>query len=167
MPLGVISIINGFFWLVKRNLIAFILSFLEGLFLLWFGKMEYAFEARKYCITPEGLFVGRRKKAFYTWEQIYEIGIYPYGAAASLQVFDKVICCSFVPPSANFKRDLFHNPRFYGERNLEKFVIIDYDKETIKAFSNVYPKEIIDYTKGMKGCIRNDKFRENTEDVDV
>ena len=119
--------------------------------------MEYSFEARKYLITPGGLFLGNKQNTFYAWEQIYEIGVYPFDAAASLKVYDKVICCSFTPPSANFKHALFHNPRFYAQRNLDKFVIIDYDDATITALFNVYPKKIVDYTEGMNGYIRNGK----------
>lgn len=158
MPSGVISLILGIYWLTKLNLVFFILSLLIGIFLLWFGKMEYSFEARKYLITPEGLFLGSKQKAFYAWEQIYEIGVYPFDAAASLEVYDKVICCSFAPPPENFKDKLFRNPRFYAQRSLDKFVIIDYDGPTISALSNVYQKNIVNYTEGMKGYIRNDKL---------
>jgi hypothetical protein len=130
---------------------------LQGTFLFWVGKTESSFELRKYAITPEGLCLSNKRKVFYAWEQIYEIGVYPFDAAASLEVYDKVICCSFVPPPTNFKDKLFRNPRFYAQRNLDKFVIIDYDEATISALSNVYSKNIMNYMEGMKGHIRNDK----------
>lgn len=159
IPLGVILWITSFRFLIDLNLVSFILLLLTGIFLLWLGKMEYSFEARKYLITPEGLFLGNKRKVFYAWEQIYEIGVYPFDAAASLEVYDKVICCSLVPPPANFKHDLFHNPRFYAQRNPDKFVIIDYDEATISALSKVYPKSIMNYMEGKKGYIRNNKLR--------
>lgn len=159
LAIGGIMLIVGINYLIQFNFVAAILSFLCGFLMLWFGRMEYRFEARKYMITPEGLMLGKHQKAFYTWQQIHEIGIYPFDAASSLEVFDKVICCSFVPPGANFKDKLFRNPHFYAQRNLDQFVIIDYDDDIVDTLGGIYPKNIIDHTVGIKGYIRNHKLK--------
>ena len=157
MPFGVIYLILGIHYLVSFNVLVAILSLLIGTFLLWFGAMEQSFELRRYSITSEGLCVGNRYKTFYAWNEIYEIGIFPFDAAASLQVYDRVICCSLSTPPANFKHKLFRNTGFYAQRNQNKFVIIDYDEATVNNLSNVYQKNIIDNTVGMNGHIRNGK----------
>ena len=158
MPLGIILLITGIYFLITFNILESILSMLIGTFFLRFGAMEQSFEFRKYLITSEGLYVGNRQKAFYSWHQIYEIGIYPFDVAASLQVYDKVICCSLSTQLPNIKHNLFHNACFFAQRNQHKLIIIDYDEETISALSDVCQKTIIDHTLKTKGHIRNARF---------
>ena len=155
IPWGIAGLICGICSLLKLRILESILNLLMGAFFVWFGYTESTFELRKYSITPEGLWLGKRKKVFYKWDQIYDIGIFPFGAAASLEVYCKVICCSFSPPPANFKRTLLHDDWLYAARNQDNFVIIDYDEETINEFSAMYQKNIVDYTEGMKGYIIN------------
>lgn len=157
MPLGVALLIASVCFLIDSNVWASIFSLSIGIFLLWFGNKESSFELRKYSITSEGLYLGNKQKAFYSWDQIYEIGVFYFDAASSLQVYDKVICCSLSPPPVNFKQILFHNSCIYAQRNQSKFIVIDYDEETIYALSKAYQKNIFDYTTGMTGYIRNGK----------
>ena len=74
-----------------------------------------------------------------------------------MQVYDKVICCSFSTPPEDFKDRLFYNTGFYAQRHQDEFVLIDYDESTIKLISKVYKNTIIDYTREMNGHIRNKK----------
>ena len=151
IPWGIVGLICGICSLLKLRILESILNLLMGAFFVWFGYIESTFELRKYSITPEGLWLGKCKKVFYKWDQIYDIGIFPFGAATSLEVYCKVICCSFSPPPANFKRALLHDDWLYAARNQDNFIIIDYDEETINEFSAIYQKNIVDYTEGMKG----------------
>jgi hypothetical protein len=157
VPLGSILLIIGICFLADYNVLASILAFLIGMFFLLFGIKECSFELRKYLITSEGLYLGGKHKSFYSWDKIHEIGIFYFDAAASLQIYDKVICCFFSVPSDNINQALFRNLCFYAQRNQKRFVIIDYDEATISALSNVYSKNIMNYMEGMKGHIRNDK----------
>ena len=157
MPWGAACLISGICFLVHFRIWESIISLLIGTFMFWVGFTESTFELRKYSITPEGLWLSNRKKVFYKWSQIYEVGVFPFDAAASLEVYDRVICCSFSPPPANFKRTLFYNNWLYAQRNQDNFVIIDYDEETMNEFSAMYQKSIVDYTIGMKGYIRNSR----------
>ena len=120
-----------------------------------FGIKEYSFESRKYSIATEGLCLSDKKNSFVPWDRLYGIGIYPFDTAASLQVYDKVICCFLAPVPDNFKHKIFMNPCYYAQRNQDKFVVIDYNEAIIKALSDVYHKDIVDYTEGMNGYIRN------------
>ena len=164
IPIGMIFLINGFCFLVNiiiktysqwTNILIATFSFLAGIFLLWLGNKEHSFESRKYLITSEGLYLSDKQKSFYAWHQIYEIGVFAYDTAASLQVYDKVICCSFSTPPDDLKDHLFYNTRLYAQRHQDKFVIIDYDESIIGLISQVYQNSIIDHTIGMKGHIRN------------
>lgn len=173
MPVGVLLPITGIWCLLDLYIFSaafpiatglfyiFFAAFAiaTGLFFVWLGAIESSFQLRKYSITVEGFYPGKRKNAFYTWEQICEIGIFPFDAAASLEVYDRVICVFLTTPDENIKEKLFRNRRSYAQRNQDKFVIMDYDEKIMGVLSTVYPKDIVDHTVGMKGYIRNCGFR--------
>lgn len=156
IPIGVIEWITGISFIKDCTGILFaILLHLMAAFTLWFGYIEYSFESRKYFITPEGLYVNKPKKAIYKWDQIYEIGIFHFDAAASLEIYDKIFCCFLSMPPDNIKKTILENKFLYAQKNLHKFVIIDYSEAVKNELSAVYPKKIMDYTIGMNGIIRN------------
>ena len=164
IPGGVILVCCSFYVFVDTianfsygwlGIICSVIFLLMGLLVLLIGVKGYSFESRKYLITKEGLYLNDRKNPFVAWDQLNGIGIYPFGTTASLQVYDKVICFFLSPCSENFFNNFFKDTRFFAERNQDKFVVIDYDEAIIKALSAVYQKDIIDYTEGMDGHIRN------------
>jgi hypothetical protein len=106
------------------------------------------FKDRKYQITNEGIRVSDKGKNFYSWNEIYGIGIYPLDVAQDLQTCDKVICCFLQPPEEKIQEILQANKHLYVEMNQEKVLIIYYNETVYEELLAAYPGEIPDYYTG-------------------
>lgn len=122
-----------------------LVSISVGIYLIYAGKKLASFEKRKYAISEEGLSLNDKQETFYQWEQIHEIGIYAFDANAAQDRYDTVICCFLAPRPDNFLSKILSNPFMYGQRNQEKFVIIDYSESAYEELSTAYPNIIKDF----------------------
>lgn len=120
--------------------------FAVSLFLFLLGVMCYRMENRKYATNTEGIIVRDYTDTFYSWDQIYEIAIVAYGASASLQSYQTVICCFLKPPEQHFLSKILTS-YIYGARNTKNFVLIDYSPSVANEFAANYPREISDYRR--------------------
>lgn len=122
-----------------------------GLLLLWFlirfSFNSYRFESRKYSISQSGIQVSSAHKQimFIPWEKINGICVTVFNGTASLQSYQKVICCFISPEPPEFQSKILRG-YCYAIRNYEHFIVIDYTKSEYNALTNVYSGEIIDYS---------------------
>ncbi len=104
----------------------------------------YTMETRKYSISEKGLTLSDRNKNFYEWSEISEISIVAYGASASLENYQSVICVFLEPRPEDFLRKILRSS-FFAVLNQSRFVIIDYSRSVVDGIKEVYHCEIKDY----------------------
>lgn len=104
----------------------------------------WMFENRKFALSKEGIALGDGQKPFYRWDEVYEVAVAAFGASASLQNYQTVICCFLKPRTVDFSHKILRS-YLYGIRHQDAFVIVDYSPAMIEKFSAVYPGIISDY----------------------
>lgn len=114
-----------------------------GIWFLSVAKAYYLFEHRKFRISAEGLEVTNSKTAFLPWDKIPEVAIMHFGAVASRDSSFTVICCFFEAAEVGCKRKMLDY--FYGVKNTDRFVLIDYNDAVMEQIRQVYPGQVYDY----------------------
>ena len=109
-------------------------------FLVNFIKME----TRKYAVSKDGLCVGSTSLKFFPWSEVSEVAVVRYGASASLQNYQSVICVFLEEKHKDTLEKLLRN-NFWGVLHQKSTIIIDLTPATIRDFLTDYPGIITDY----------------------
>lgn len=134
------SPLNGVWIIIALSQLGF------ALFLLHFGIKCCAMENRKFHLTTTGIVVKNRKETCYAWAQIDEIAVIAYAAASSMQRYQTVICIFLKPKEPDSLKKMLTS-YFYGVKNMDKLIILDYCPDLLAEFLNAYPHNIPDYRK--------------------
>lgn len=152
---GMLLVASGLFLLYciislgypQSNIIVYavftVVSFSMGLFLFWLGKTVYRFESRRFRLSTDAIEVQDFSYAIYLWNDIFDVAVMYFGATASRQRYYTVICCFINQPEKNYKKRMLD--WFYGVRNTDGIVIIEYSDEIMNEFLAKYPRKIFDY----------------------
>lgn len=130
---------------VLITLLVFIISIKLFLFLFQMAYNSLRLEFRRFFITKDGFVIyelfGKTRKC--TWSDINAIVVSAFQISASRQGFQTVICIFYDEQPSDFVTGM--SSYFYGLRNLDKFVIMDYNEELYNEISNLSQKRIVDY----------------------
>ena len=113
-------------------------------FIISFSINCYKFENRKYKLTTAGIIIKDKYSSLFEWAKIEDIVIVAYGASASRQNYDSVICCLLHPLNDEFLKKMLCSYN-YGIKNTKRFIVIDYSPETVAELASLYPKGILDF----------------------
>ena len=101
---------------------------------------------RTYRFSENGIYTGGlfRKARFYSWEQVHHIGIYAYGATASMNGFFSGICIFLMPMPDQFAYRSM-KALYWLARQRNRLIVID-DSEGVRAeLASVYFGEVKDH----------------------
>lgn len=126
------------------SLLTSICALLLSFFLFNMGKKCYQVEKRQIALGQSGFTIRDRKDKWYSWEQIEGIGVIAYGADASKMHYQTVICIFYDPIDRTDLKKL-RDSYLYGARNLDRFILMDYDPTLIDTLTQYSRLSIFDY----------------------
>lgn len=118
-------------------------SFSLALFFFYLSKIVYRFESRKFRLSTDGIEIQDIGLIHYSWNDIYDVAVMCYGATASRDSYSTVICCFIKQPESDYKKRMLD--WFYGVKNTDSIVIIEYSDEIMSEFLTKFPGKIVDY----------------------
>ena len=128
--------------------VGILLAFSVAAFCFWLSVICGGFECRKCMVDAQGITVigPGRSQTFYKWDALYGVGIAAYGASASRQRYQKVLCCFLTPPGPGTLRRICDS-YVWGAGHTKDVLILDLESSAAAEIRARYPGKIVDHRK--------------------